>query len=359
MPDWATFAAFVGVLVALLLILSRSSRRLLERATVVSDRSEATASAEAPASGNIHSTDSPAATPPVGSDVSGEQLNGEDARDASGSTESRDFPEKIIRSPGQDSEEGSTEESGLVQSSTQLSRQSVDTPLVQSEQNGVESETQSTVTQGVDSNASENGTLSPENSLYLTTRGLYANIVVSQGLFLAVLAVVVWWTNVPVVALGIDTDTISGTIIGVGLATGAALYVSNELVAAVATRLGVTPSTDLAEALAPDSVGGWVFLLVVLLPLIAGFEEVLFRGVLIGALAMGFEISPWILAVGSSVVFGLGHGAQGRTGIVVTGLLGFGLATLFIISGSLMLVIIAHYVVNALEFGVREAAAVN
>ena len=124
--------------------------------------------------------------------------------------------------------------------------------------------------------------------------------------------------------------------------------------AVVGRRQGLSTPTGLREALAPDTTAGWVLLLVVVLPIIAGFEELLFRGALIGVVHAGFGVSTWLLVGGSSVVFALGHGAQGRLGIVVTGLLGVGLATVFVLTGSLLVVIVAHYVINALEFVVHE-----
>ncbi len=117
---------------------------------------------------------------------------------------------------------------------------------------------------------------------------------------------------------------------------------------------GFGDATALREAMAPDSAAGWAVLLLVVLPLVAGFEELLFRGVLIGAFATGFDVSPWLLAALSSVAFALGHGAQGRVGIVVTGALGFVLAAAFVLTGSLVAVVVAHYLVNALEFVVSE-----
>ena len=71
-------------------------------------------------------------------------------------------------------------------------------------------------------------------------------------------------------------------------------------------------------------------------------------------MSVGFGVSPWALAVLSSVAFALGHGAQGAAGVAVTGLLGFALAALFVLSGSLLAVVVAHYLVNALEFLVHE-----
>jgi membrane protease YdiL (CAAX protease family) len=90
------------------------------------------------------------------------------------------------------------------------------------------------------------------------------------------------------------------------------------------------------------------------LPLIAVVEEFLFRAAVIGGVAAAAPVSPWVLAVVSSAAFALGHGAQGRVGVVVTGALGFALAAGFVLTGSFVVVAVAHYLVNALEFGLHE-----
>ena len=75
--------------------------------------------------------------------------------------------------------------------------------------------------------------------------------------------------------------------------------------------------------------------------------------------AAGYGVSPWLLAVVASAAFALGHGAQGRVGVVVTGALGFVLAAGYVVSGSLLLVVVAHYVINALEFLVHEGLGID
>ncbi len=366
MPAWATFAAFVGVFVAVLLFFTRVSRRTLERATVVTDRSEPGISGGTSPGDDTRSTDDSAFTSTVDrTEERGDSDSGVvcDSNDSTEHREGRDQFTRISRSPSQKTPETSDDVANLVQSSTQTRRQIPDTPTVQPGQSADDPEDRPSATQGASATPAETGEpgheaeSESESEPYLTTRELYATVVVSQGLLLVVLGIAVWMTDVPVMALGIDISAIAAETVGIGLVTGIVFSAGNEIAAAAATRVGVTPSTDLREALAPDTTGRWVILLVVVLPVIAVFEEMLFRGALIGALAGGFDISPWILAAGSSVAFGLGHGAQGRTGIVVTGLLGFGLASVFIISGSLTVVVIAHYVVNVLEFGVREAAS--
>lgn len=210
----------------------------------------------------------------------------------------------------------------------------------------------------------------------LSTGVLLANVVITQGLFFGMLAIGIWWTRVPAVAIGlaspgtvlpsVATTSLgwSPTAIVLGIALGAALYVFNQVGAAIGNRVGVDSSTALREALAPASATGWVGLLGVALPVVAVFEELLFRGVLIGGFAiasieLGMAVTPWLLVVGSAVAFALGHGAQGRGGIVVTGTLGAVLGAAFVLSWSLPLVIVAHYVVNALEFVIHEGFGID
>ena len=195
----------------------------------------------------------------------------------------------------------------------------------------------------------------------MTSGLLLANVLVSQGLFAGFLLFGAWFTDVPASAFGVTGDPLSTGLpaVGVGVGVGLVLYLLNELGAGVGDRLGVTADESLRELLAPDTRLGWVVLLVVVLPVVAGFEEFLFRGALIGVVAVGFDVSPWLLAALSSVAFALGHGAQGPSGILVTGLLGFALAVTFVLTGSLLAVIVAHYLVNALEFVVHEGLDVG
>ena len=182
----------------------------------------------------------------------------------------------------------------------------------------------------------------------LPTKILLGQVALSHGIFALVLIVAAVVTTVPPAVLGLYGPTMADVLFGVAL--GVALYVANEASATLFERAGFERDETLRELLTPETASGWILLLVVVLPIIAGFEELLFRGALIGAFAVGFDLSPWLLAVLSSVVFGVGHGVQGTTGIIVTGLLGFVLAAAFVLTGSLVVVIVAHYVVNALEF---------
>lgn len=198
---------------------------------------------------------------------------------------------------------------------------------------------------------------SPGLEANLSTPALLVNVALSHGLLGSLLVATVWYGEIPPGALGIAPDVTAA--IGPGIALGVGLYVANEAAAMVATRFDITHNERLRELLAPDSTAGWVVLLGGVLPLIAVVEELLFRAALIGGLAVGFGLPVWGLAVVSSVAFGIGHGLQGPGGVLVTGGLGFVLAAAFILSGSLAVVVIAHYLINALEFVVHEGLGIS
>ena len=183
---------------------------------------------------------------------------------------------------------------------------------------------------------------------------LLANVALTQGLFGALLAGGAWYFAIPADAVGIGGGLAVGPAVAVGVGFGLVLWTGNELASGLASAGGAEYDEDLRSLLAPDDTRGWVLLLGVTLPIIAAVEEFVFRAAAIGVPAAGFETSPWALAVVSSVAFALGHGAQGRVGVVVTGALGLALAAAFVLTGSLLAVVVAHYLVNALEFLVHE-----
>ncbi|MEF8776966.1 MAG: CPBP family intramembrane glutamic endopeptidase [Haloarculaceae archaeon] len=190
----------------------------------------------------------------------------------------------------------------------------------------------------------------------LSPVALLANVAFSHGLLAGIVVAGAWYFAIPSTAFGVaptpESTGLPAVVAGVGF--GIVLWLANEAGARVADAVGFDRDESLRTLLGPESTGGWVLLLGVVLPTIAVGEEVLFRGALIGVPAAGFGLSPWALALVSAVAFALGHGAQGSAGIVVTGLLGLVLAAAFVVSGSLLLVIVAHYLVNALEFVVHE-----
>ncbi|WP_459192766.1 CPBP family intramembrane glutamic endopeptidase [Halosimplex sp. J119] len=185
---------------------------------------------------------------------------------------------------------------------------------------------------------------------------LLLNVALTQGLFGAILAGGAWYFGVPLPTLGISGDALSTGLpaLAVGIGFGLVLWVGNELASGLAASSGADYDEGLRELLAPDGPRAWGLLLGATLPVIAVVEEFVFRAAVVGATTAALGVSPWLLAVVSSVAFALGHGAQGRVGIAVTGALGFALAAGFVLTNSLLVVVVAHYLVNALEFLVHE-----
>ncbi len=179
----------------------------------------------------------------------------------------------------------------------------------------------------------------------LPRRTLYLNVAVSHGLVLGLIGLLVWWTAIPVGTLGLRSipDPVPIALVAGGLIG------FNELAERVARRLDL-PENPLRALLTPETGSQWITLAGLVLPLIAVTEEVLFRGVLIGAIHTGTSISAPVLLVGSSVLFGAAHTAQGRMGVGIASVLGLLLGGVFLWSESLWLVIGAHYLVDLVEF---------
>ena len=196
-----------------------------------------------------------------------------------------------------------------------------------------------------------------ESGVELTSAAMLVNVASTQALFAGVVLSAAWYFSVPPAAFGVGTDPLVG--VGLGTGFGLVLWLGNELSSTVADAVGAAYDETVRGLLAPESTRGWVALLVVVLPVIAFAEELLFRAALIGVPAAGFGLSPWPLAVVASLAFALGHGAQGRVGVVVTGALGLALATGYILTGSLLVVVVAHYLINVAEFLIHEFLGVE
>ncbi|WP_302080940.1 CPBP family intramembrane glutamic endopeptidase [Salinibaculum rarum] len=301
MPGWVPFTGLTAVVVLLLLGLARLSQRAVDDQPALPDARESTATPDTPGDG-----DGERAGVAVG-----DESTPTETTSSSVTVES----DQVDAGPTTKSDRGDGE--------LESSRSADDTPGA-----------------------------GPEFS----TGALLANVALTQGLFGVALAVGAWYYEIPLSALGL-TETAVGTgalAIGVGIVFGVVLWVANETSASVADAVGATYDESLRGMLAPETIPGWVLLLGIILPTIALVEELLFRAALIGVPAAGFGISPLALAIFSSALFALGHGAQGKVGIAVTGGLGLVLAGGYILSGSLLVVVVAHYLVNALEFLVHE-----
>ncbi|WP_135663727.1 CPBP family intramembrane glutamic endopeptidase [Halorhabdus rudnickae] len=195
----------------------------------------------------------------------------------------------------------------------------------------------------------------------LSTAALVANVALTQGTVAVVVAAGAWYFDVPLDALGVTAAPASVGLRAVltGLVVGVVLWFGSEVMTALSEAAGFGTDEGLRELLAPETTGGWLALLGFALPIVAVSEELLFRAAAIGVPAAGLGTSPWVLAIVSSVAFGFCHGIQGQAGVLVTGLLGLALAGVYVSTGSLLVVIVAHYVLNATEFLVQEGLGVD
>jgi membrane protease YdiL (CAAX protease family) len=76
-------------------------------------------------------------------------------------------------------------------------------------------------------------------------------------------------------------------------------------------------------------------------------EEWLYRGFFLAVVAAaGGGLPTWVLVLAAAVAFGLAHAYQGRAGIVGTGLLGGGMAAMYLQTGSLLLPVVLHALID-------------
>jgi membrane protease YdiL (CAAX protease family) len=137
-------------------------------------------------------------------------------------------------------------------------------------------------------------------------------------------------------------DVVIGTVLGLVVQ----FFVSFTSVIAIRIFGTSIYSPQVMKSVTPKNQREW-FLIIIPLLLAVAIEELLFRGLLIGGFSL--VINPWVMAVASSLIFGIMHSPQGTLGIILTAVVGFIFATAFIITNSLVVVITAHFVVNFLQ----------
>lgn len=199
--------------------------------------------------------------------------------------------------------------------------------------------------------------LDSEAGAAVSGRVLRWNVVASQALVAVAVLVAAWIAGVPWEAFGWPEELVASELsrsVNLGLGLGVGIAAGNAVLERLVDARALREAEVLRGRLAPDSPIGWISLLVVVIPTIAIAEELLFRGALVGALAVGFAVSPWVLAGLSSVLFGAAHAAQGPIGVAVTTGFGLVLAGAFVLTGDLLLVIVAHWTVDAIEFVFHE-----
>ncbi|MBK8047705.1 MAG: CPBP family intramembrane metalloprotease [Anaerolineales bacterium] len=136
--------------------------------------------------------------------------------------------------------------------------------------------------------------------------------------------------------------------VGLGLLIGALMAVTiagvtRWLVARTGDRFY---SAQIAELLAPQTRREILWVGLALVPAVL-LEELLFRSLLIG----GFSpiLPVYTLLLGGAVLFGLLHTPQGIWGVAGAGIAGLVFGVLFLVAGSLLLPVVAHYATNLFQ----------
>ena len=105
-------------------------------------------------------------------------------------------------------------------------------------------------------------------------------------------------------------------------------------------------SDVVVRSIRPRSSREWPWVVLALLP-IALMEELLFRSLLLGAFAPHVDILYFVIGV--SVIFGLLHMPQGEWGVTGVILVSLALSVLFLWRESLLVVVIAHWLMNVMQ----------
>lgn len=178
----------------------------------------------------------------------------------------------------------------------------------------------------------------------------------------AVIGLVLWSRREGVVALGFAAPASWWTTVALAVILGIVVQLlAVVLVEPLAEKLTGVPH----DRTVLDGVkGSWkAFALWMLLVwfVVAPLEEAIFRGFLMTEIARVVGMVPWaalLNVVSASVVFGLAHGYQGRSGVVSTGLIGAVLGWVFVASGyNLWLAILAHGFVDTVGIALIAVGA--
>lgn len=194
----------------------------------------------------------------------------------------------------------------------------------------------------------------PPEEPSVSSWALVVNVVFTHGVVVLIVLGAALWADIPWSVMGLSGWVPSVRTVGIGVALGLALVVGSEGLIRLVAAGGWRYDDALRRALAPQSPIQWVLLVGVALPIAGVAEELVFRAALVGVVPRALGVSPWVMVLVSSVGFGLAHDAQGRAGVVVTGLLGAVLAGAFVLTSSIWVVAIAHLAINVTEFAIHR-----
>ena len=166
-------------------------------------------------------------------------------------------------------------------------------------------------------------------------------------LSLAVAAAAVFLKHTSLAALGFVPQQNWPATIGLSLLFGIAIAVMGIiLIDPLAEKVtGVPHDYSIVEGVR-GSLKGLILTVLLIWVTVAFMEEILFRGFLMTEIIKVLGASGWALTVNivfTSVVFGLAHWYQGRSGVLSSGTIGLLISLIFVYSGfNLWLVILVH-----------------
>jgi len=130
--------------------------------------------------------------------------------------------------------------------------------------------------------------------------------------------------------------------VGLGIGLFVPLFFGAAFLDRVLQATGFSAPQKTASLFSP--IGGWgqILLALVMVVIVAIAEETIFRGYLLLRFR-GLNLGNTSAAILSAVIFSLGHGYEGASGMVTVGVLGLAFAVVYIWRKSLVAPIIMHF----------------
>lgn len=132
--------------------------------------------------------------------------------------------------------------------------------------------------------------------------------------------------------------------IGIGVVVGVSIsLVATPLTALVIRHHPEWYSDVVLQSIRPRTRRQWPLVILALLSAVL-LEELLFRSLLLGGFSL--YVNVLFFAVAASVLFGLLHHPQGEYGVAAVTVVGLLFSALFLWRGSLLVVVVAHWITN-------------
>ena len=179
---------------------------------------------------------------------------------------------------------------------------------------------------------------------------------------LVIIGLVLWSRGDGIGALGFAAPASWWDTVVLALLLGVALQgLSIVLVEPLAEKLTGAPHDHSVVAGVKGSWKAFALWMLVVWLVVAPLEEAIFRGFLMTEIARIVGTGPWATVLNvllASVVFGLAHGYQGRSGVVSTGIVAAFLGWIFVASHfDLWLAILTHGFIDTVGIGLIAVGA--